>query len=91
MIYYDSQLQIIFYHRYAYKSIKMSLAAPFEEGAFQHFVILPDFEPGEIVTVKQRARSRHGAVHRLGNIHRRARHELPEEKEKDTGISRALY
>ena len=34
----------------------MSLAAPFEEGAFEHFVILSDFESGEIVTVKQRAR-----------------------------------
>ena len=57
-------------------SIKMSFAAPFEEGTFQHLVILPDFKPGEIVTVKERARCRYGAVHRLGNIHRRKEHKL---------------
>lgn len=49
----------------------MSLTAPFEKGAFQHLVILPDFESGEIVTVKERARRRDGAVHRLINRYNR--------------------
>ena len=37
----------------AVRLLKMSFAAPFEEGTFQHLVILPDFESWEIVTVKE--------------------------------------
>ena len=42
----------------AVRLIKMSLAAPFEKSAFQHLVVLPDFQSGKIPTVKERVGER---------------------------------